>query len=151
MAEDATTIRLAPLPRHWFTIAAIGCVALGVVMAALLLLLSRALAASAFFLVFTLTLAALSHGIARSSVVLAPDGTLVVVNGYRTRTVAVGDVERVDVVRANERSAPRRVSLALTGGATVTLVATDGAARSGADVEALAEQIRSFVRPAPTN
>jgi hypothetical protein len=150
MADDASIIRLAALPRRWFRIAAVGCVALGVVMAALVLL-AGAYATAAFFLVFTLTLAALAHGIARSSVVLAPDGTLVVVNGYRTRSVPVGDVERVDVVRANERSAPRRVSLALTNGTTVTLVATDGAARSGAAVEALADRIRAFVGGAPTD
>lgn len=145
MADDASIIRLAALPRRWFTIAAVGCVTIAVVMAGALVL-TGALAAGAFMLVFGLALAALAQGIARSSVVLAPDGTLVVTNGYRTRSVPVGEVERVDIVRANERSAPRRVSLALTGGARVALVATDGAARSGADVEALAEQIRSFVR-----
>jgi hypothetical protein len=145
MADDASVIRLAALPRRWFGIAAVGCVVLAVAMTALLLL-AGGYAAAAFFLVFGLALAALAHGIARSSVVLAPDGTLVVTNGYRTRSVPAGEVERVDVVRANERSAPRRVSLAVTGGGTVTLVATDGAARSGSDVEALAERIRSFVR-----
>ena|SRR5690349_1476513 len=141
---DATTIELAGLPRRWFRFAAIGCVVLGVAMATLLLL-SGGVAAAASFLVFTSALAALAFGIARSTVVLGPGPDLAVTNGYRQRTIAAADVERVQVVRANERSAPRRVALTLVDGSTVALLATDGASRSGEAVEALATQIETFL------
>lgn len=141
---EATTIELASLPRRWFRIAAFGCAVLAVVMTTALVL-SGAFAFAAFMAVFDLALAALAFGIARSIVVLGPGPTLAVTNGYRHRTITADAVERVDVVRANERSAPRRVSLSLRGGGTVQLLATDGAGRTGDAVEALAAQIEAFL------
>jgi hypothetical protein len=144
MVDATPTIRLADIPRRWFTVAAVGCLALALVMTALLLA-GGAVAAAASVLVFDLALAALAFGIARSAVDLGPGATVVVTNGYRRRPFERAGIERVDVIRSGVTGAPRRAKLVLVGGASVQLLATDGAGRSADEVARLAAQIEAFV------
>ena len=106
--------------------------------------------ANAFSLVFPVFLAGIvtyNVATARSRAWARADGTLVVRNRFRTRTLQRTDVDRVLVGAQSSLNAPRRIDLLLTDGEVLPLVGTEAPPLPGvrARLERDAEQLRAWV------